>query len=114
MDTQFYRKNKRRSRARQFFKRLLKNKRLVIGIVIALPLLIVLIFGNRGVLQRVKLENQKTELEQKIKHAEEETKQLQAESKVLEGDPATIEKVAREKYGMVREGEKVYKVNSDK
>ena len=35
----------------------------------------------------------------------------QSQSKALDGDKKEIEKVARERYGMVREGEKVYKVN---
>jgi cell division protein FtsB len=29
---------------------------------------------------------------------------------LLESDRKTIEKVAREKYGMIKEGEKVYKI----
>jgi cell division protein FtsB len=45
-----------------------------------------------------------------IRSAEAENKRLQAESKALDGDKKVIEKVAREKYGMVREGETVYKV----
>lgn len=50
---------------------------------------------------------------EKVRQSEEETKQLQAQVKALEGDKKTIEKVAREKYGMVREGEKVYRVKRD-
>ena len=70
-----------------------------------------ILFGNRGILQRVRLQHQKAELEAKIRQAQEETKTLQSQSKALDGDKKAIEKVAREKYGMVREGEKVYKVN---
>ena len=47
---------------------------------------------------------------QKIQQAEQEQKQLQDQSKALDGDKKAVEKVAREKYGMVREGEKVYRV----
>jgi cell division protein FtsB len=39
---------------------------------------------------------------------------LQAQSKALEGDRAAIEKVAREKYGMLKEGETVYRVHRKK
>jgi cell division protein FtsB len=50
---------------------------------------------------------------EKVKAAEEETKRLQSYLKALEGDKKTIEKVAREKYGMARPGETVYKVKKD-
>jgi cell division protein FtsB len=38
-----------------------------------------------------------------------ETRRLQTELKALEGDARAIEKAAREKHGMVRDGETVYK-----
>jgi len=114
MNDQFYHRDKKKSKARKLFKRLLKNKRALLGLAIAVPLLLVVLFGDRGILQRVKLEKQKAELQAKIRQAEEQTRQLQAESKALDGDHETIEKVAREKYGMVREGERVYKVNKGK
>jgi cell division protein FtsB len=72
-----------------------------------------LLFDNKGVIARVRLESQKKELEQKILQAEAETKALQAQIKALEGDKKTIEKIAREKYGMARDGETVYRVKKD-
>ena len=39
-----------------------------------------------------------------------ENRRLREEKKRLEGDPAYLEKVAREKMGLVREGEVVYKI----
>ncbi len=54
------------------------------------------------------------ELEVKIREAEAETKRLRAESKALDGDLEAIEKVAREKHGMIRDGETVYKVDRNK
>ena len=56
------------------------------------------------------MEDEKKEMLLKIERAEQEQKQLQEQSKALEGDKKAVEKVAREKYGMVREGEKVYRV----
>ena len=52
-------------------------------------------------------------MERKIREADAETKALQAQSKALDGDKKAIEKVARERYGMVRQGEKVYKVDKE-
>ena len=68
------------------------------------------LFGNRGVLQRVRLEQRKAQMEAKIGEAQDENRRLQAQSKALDGDKKAIEKVAREDFGMHRKGEAVYKV----
>jgi len=114
MDSLYYRKERGKLSLHALARKLLKNKRALFGLIVGTPLVLILLFGSRGIVQRVKLQNQKTELEAKIQQAEEETKRLQAESRALDGDKKTIEKVAREKYGMVREGETVYKVNKKK
>jgi len=113
MDNNFYRKEKKKSRVRELLLRLLRNRRVVVGLLIGLPLLLALLFSDRGILKRIALEREKVEMTEKLRQAEEETKKLQAESKALDGDARAIEKVAREKYGMVREGEKLYKVNKE-
>jgi cell division protein FtsB len=109
MEELFYRKRKRIFDLRGSLRRLRSKKRLVIGLLVAIPLAGFVVFGNRGILQRVRLERQKTELEQKIRDAEIEQQRLIRESKALETDRKTIEKVAREKYGMVRQGETAYR-----
>jgi len=111
MDNLFYRKTKSRFDVKATARKLLKNRKLLVMCGIATVVAGIVVFGNRGILQRVRLQQQKAELEVKIKQAEQETKALQSQSKALDGDKKAIEKVAREKYGMVREGEKVYKVN---
>jgi len=110
MQSDFYRKDSKRYDIRGFFRKLSRNRRLVLALVLGVPLLGYVLFGSRGVIQRVRLHGQKAELQRMIKEAEAENKKLQAESKALEGDKKTIEKVARERYGMVREGETVYRV----
>jgi cell division protein FtsB len=110
MDNLFYRKDKKVFDIRAMLKKLAKNKRAMIGLGAGIPLTLLLLFGSHGIVQRVRLKSQKAELEARILQAEAETKQLQAESKALDGDKKAIEKVAREKYGMIREGETVYKV----
>jgi cell division protein FtsB len=59
----------------------------------------------------VRLQHQKSDLTTKIEQAEAESRRLQVESRALDGDAKAIEKAAREKHGMIREGETVYKVN---
>jgi len=68
------------------------------------------VFGNRGLLQRVRLEAEKSRLEEDIQRLEEEKHALEAQSRALDGDPRAIERVAREQYGMHRQGETVYRV----
>jgi cell division protein FtsB len=72
-----------------------------------------MLLNNRGIIARIRLEHERQVMIEKVKAAEEETKRLQAYLKALEGDKKTIEKVAREKYGMARPGETVYKVKKD-
>jgi cell division protein FtsB len=111
MDGPFYRKEKKRSRLRDRIVKLLKNKNFMVRFGLAATVVLYLLFDSHGILTHVRLLQQRAELQEKIRRAELEQKQLQAEVKALEGDPRAIEKVAREKYGMIREGETVYKVN---
>jgi len=110
MDNLFYRRKKKLIDVPGLLRKLVRNKRLMILLIIGVPLGLYLVFGNRGILQRVRLERQKTNLENQIRDGEAETRKLEAQSKALDGDKKEIEKVARERYGMTREGETVYKV----
>lgn len=110
MDNLFYRKDKKGISLAGVVRKLLSNKRMMLALIIGAPLMLFVLFGNRGVVQRIKLQAQKTALEEKIHGAEAETRRLKASSKALEGNRKAIEKVAREKHGMIREGETVYQV----
>jgi cell division protein FtsB len=113
LDNLYYRKDSAHRVAGRL-KALLKNRRLLLALVVGVPLVVYVVFGHRGILQRLSLEREKTELEERIKKAESEGKDLEQQSKRLDSDPQTIEKVAREKHNMVREGDRVYKVNPEK
>ena len=106
MEGVFYRK----VRKKLSLTRHLRNKRLLVTVTIALPVLFYVLFGSHGVIQRIRLEQEKSELQAKIKAAGEENLRLQAEAKALDSDIKAVERVAREKYGMAREGETVYRV----
>ena len=77
-------------------------------------LFLYLLFDNKGILKRLSLESQHNEWIEKLKADSLETKRLQEQIKALEGDKKTIETIAREKYGMKREGETVYQVKKEK
>jgi cell division protein FtsB len=110
----FYRKKGKSVALRAGLRKFVKNRRLMLLLVIGAPIALYVFFGPRGVLKRIQLQREKTTLEGQIRDAEAEQRALQAQSKALDGDKAAIEKVAREKYGMVKEGETVYKVNRKK
>jgi len=109
----YYRKSRPRFAFRPLLRKLLRNKRLLLALIVAVPLGGYVLFGNHGILQRINLQREKKELEAKIRTAEDETRTLQATSRALDGDKRAIEKVAREKHNMTREGERVYKVNPE-
>lgn len=87
----------------------LKGSRRFIVIIVGLFFLagiLFLFFNEYGVLKFIKLNKQVNELNEQILKVENENRRLQAEIDSLENKvPAKIEKVAREKYNMMRPGE---------
>lgn len=59
---------------------------------------------------RYELSQRKDELKQKTEQLEAETARLKQQIQDLKNDPALLERIAREEYGMKKEGETVYKV----
>ena len=91
----------------------LKSKGFIVGSLIALPVLFYIVFGSHGIVQRIELVTRISDLEEKIKVAEFENERLKELAKALDSDLKAIEKVAREKYAMAREGETVYRIKSE-
>ena len=114
MEDQFYRKSRKKTSIPGWLKKTWKTKSIRFTLLLVVPIVSFITFSNKGILQRVNLENQKKEMQAKIRQAQQEQLQLQVQSKALENDPKAIEKVAREKYGMIREGETVYRVKKEK
>ena len=70
-----------------------------------------LIFNESGVIKFLKLKEQVKLLNQQISDVDKDNKRLQSEIDSLKNKiPAKIEKIAREKYGMIRKGEITIKV----
>lgn len=109
MDSSFYRRITHRFDPLRAFKKFIRNRRAVTLTVIGAIVLVYGVLGNHGILQRFRLQREKSELERKIKEANDETRQLQLQSRDLDTNMKAIEKVARERYGMAREGERVYR-----
>lgn len=53
------------------------------------------------------------ENERKIAGLKEKNKKLEEERRLLEEDPVYLERVAREKMGLVREGEMIYRLTPE-
>jgi cell division protein FtsB len=68
------------------------------------------IFGGEYTLFEIKkLEALEQERAAELASTEAEIDSLEAVAQMLEHDPAAIERVARERYGMIREGEILYR-----
>ena len=76
-------------------------------------LISVAVLGNKGIIQRFRLESEKQNLEEQLKAEVKKSQDLQKEIEELKSSEDKIEKVAREKYGMTKEGEKIYKIIID-
>jgi cell division protein FtsB len=110
MANEFYRGKQTPRSLRSLLSRIARRKRLFLAVAAGILLMGFALFGNRGVLQRVRLEERKARMETNIREAQDENRRLQAQSKALDGDKKAIEKVAREDHGMHRKGETVYRV----
>ena len=95
------------------FRYLYLRKNMVIFLLILLVIISYAVFGKKGILQRVELEMENKELRTKLKEEQEKTIMLQKQIDELKSSDKEIEKVAREKYGMLKEGEEIYKVHVD-
>ncbi len=109
MEGRYYRKKTGSDNLR----RRLKSNGFIIGSLVAVPVLFYIVFGSHGIIQRIELENRISTLEEKIKVAEIENERLKEVAKALDSDMKAIEKVAREKYAMARQGETVYRIKSE-
>lgn len=109
MDENFYRKKKKLFDPADLFRKFLRNKRLVILTVVGLVIAAFAVGGKQGFYERFRLERQKEALEQEIRDAEAEYHRLQKKSRDLDSSFQEIEKAAREKFGMSRPGETVYR-----
>lgn len=68
----------------------------------------IFLFGNHGLIRFYQLQKQKQELIRRIAELKEEQTRLKEEINMLQNNYYYIEKIAREKYQMGKEGEKIY------
>lgn len=68
----------------------------------------IFLLGNHGLIRYYQLQKRKEELIQQINFLKQEQARLQKEIDMLTNNYRYIEKIAREKYQMGKEGEKIY------
>ncbi|MEW6702204.1 MAG: septum formation initiator family protein [Bacteroidota bacterium] len=85
----------------------------IVIVVIVLGVFTFLFFNENGVWKFFKLKNELTKLDQEITKAEVRLKALEAEIDSLKTSRIKIEKVAREKFNMMRKNEKAFRIEDD-
>ena len=68
------------------------------------------LFGDTGLVSIVRMHGMRDELVAEMAELETERDATEQRREDLKNDPWTIEKVAREEYGMIRDGETCYRV----
>ena len=85
-------------------------KRLILPVLIGLSVYFALFGGEYSVFEVGRVRAEKVELEQRLVELEQANDCLRAWADALETDSATIERLARERYGMIRPGEVLYRI----
>ena len=75
-----------------------------------MSLIIVFIFGDHGLLKLYKIKSQRKTIQTHIAQLRDEREKAEDKKNKIENDINYIEKMAREKYKMVKPGEKIFKV----
>ena len=88
------------------------QKQFIQGLVllICLSLIIVFIFGDHGLLKLYKIKSQRKTIQTHIAQLRDEREKVEEKKNKIKNDINYIEKMAREKYKMVKPGEKIFKV----
>tara|TARA_Y100000748_G_scaffold263767_1_gene232913 strand:- start:41 stop:370 length:330 start_codon:yes stop_codon:yes gene_type:complete len=88
------------------------QKQFIQGLVflICMSLIIIFIFGDHGLIKLYKIKSQRKKVQNHITQLREEREKNKQEKNKIENDLGYIEKIAREKYKMVKPGEKIFKV----
>jgi len=82
----------------------------VLGWTVGLWFAYAVLFGDTGLVSIIHMHGMEDELIEEIAELEAEREDTEALREDLENDPWTLEKVAREEYGMIKDGETCYRV----
>ena len=85
----------------------------ILTIVLSL-FVVVLVFNDFGLITYFKLQNKQNKLDKELQQLLIQQNDLRSEIIKLQTDQNYIEQIAREKFMMVKPGERIYRVNEDK
>lgn len=85
-----------------------KRVKKIIALVVFLSLLWLLFAPGLGIVSYMKKKAELNQVQREAAHLEKANKQLQQEIEKLLTDPVYLEKLAREKYDLLKPNEKVY------
>jgi cell division protein FtsB len=93
-----------------------KRQRVIIGAggFLIIILVVILFSGDQGVVTFYRTWRQMQELQIELDNSRKAIDSLTVEIERLKNDTAYIERIAREKYGMARKNEKMYKFVEEK
>lgn len=82
----------------------------ILGWTIAIWFVSAILLGDSGLFSILRMKGMKGALQDEISALEAERDRAATYNDELRNDPETVEKVAREEYGMIKEGETCYRV----
>ncbi len=88
-------------------------RRLVLPALLGLAAYYAVFGGDYSVPDLLSVQAEVVEAEDRRSALAEEVRQLEARVDALENDPATLERLARERFGMIRDGEVLYRFAED-
>ena len=77
-------------------------------VFISVLLIVVAVFGEKGLLELVRVRQQHQALEAALAQARANNMRLRNEVKRLNNDPSSIEEIARRELGLIKPGEKLF------
>lgn len=85
----------------------------LLGVFVVFALLWFGFVDRYSLYARYQISQEKEDIEQRIEQLREETKRLEAKIESTREHPVYFERIAREEYGMRRQGEVVYRIDED-
>ena len=82
-------------------------------VIIIVGCISLLVFSDRGLINLWSLKKEKLEIQNQINDLRNQIALLEKEEEKLKFDEKYIEKIAREKFKMVKPGERVFKVKDE-
>ncbi len=94
-------------------KRLMTRKRLIVIGVLTATIVVFVFFSSHGLLSRWRLTSERSDLQTEIGQLRGREDSLRSVISALQTDTLQIERLARERYGYIRPGERVFIIKRD-